>query len=215
MAAAHGMDAGGYTFAYVAGWAGGDLTCVRQAAETVTKAARRITSRCSTDTATVPDDLTATAWARRLGSASSWAQALRLTCANRGRHDRSGQPTPPGRGKRADTQTEDLRARPCEHRGSSAGAGTGVTPTGSPSAEPASTNSPPPQPRGKSPQTPMGRGRLTGRLQVAGGHPRLDEDRRGTVIDGVHHPGLPAADLSVLAPLGQQPAQRPGTPAGR
>jgi len=31
VAAAHGLDASGYTFAYVAGWAGGDLTCVRQA----------------------------------------------------------------------------------------------------------------------------------------------------------------------------------------
>jgi len=40
VAAAHGLDASGYSFAYVAGWAGGDLTHVRQAAETVTKAAR-------------------------------------------------------------------------------------------------------------------------------------------------------------------------------
>jgi len=57
VAAAHGLDASGYTFAYVAGWAGGDLTCVRQAAETVTKAARTILGRCSADTATAPDDL--------------------------------------------------------------------------------------------------------------------------------------------------------------
>ncbi len=40
--AAAGMDASGYTFAYVAHWAGGDLATVRQAAETVTKAARTI-----------------------------------------------------------------------------------------------------------------------------------------------------------------------------
>jgi len=57
VAAAHGLDASGYTFAYLAGWAGGDLTCVRQAAETVTKAARTILGRCSADTGTAPDDL--------------------------------------------------------------------------------------------------------------------------------------------------------------
>ena len=58
VAAAHGLDASGYTFAYVAGWAGTDLTCVRQAAETVTKAARTILAGCSNaDTATAPDDL--------------------------------------------------------------------------------------------------------------------------------------------------------------
>jgi len=48
--AAHGLDASGYTFAYVAGWAGPDLSLVRQAAETVTKAARAILSHCSTAT---------------------------------------------------------------------------------------------------------------------------------------------------------------------
>jgi len=57
VAAAHGLDASGYTFAYVAGWAGGDLTHVRQAAETVTKAARTILDHCSANTATAPDDL--------------------------------------------------------------------------------------------------------------------------------------------------------------
>ncbi len=61
VAAAHGLDASGYTFAYVAGWAGGDLTCVRQAAETVTKAARTILGRCSADAATGSDDLSDTA----------------------------------------------------------------------------------------------------------------------------------------------------------
>jgi len=61
VAAAHGLDAGGYTFAYVAGWAGGDLSVVRQSAETVTKAARTILSHCSADTTTAPDDVTATA----------------------------------------------------------------------------------------------------------------------------------------------------------
>jgi len=40
--AAAGMDASGYTFAYVAHWAGGELSTVRQAAETVTTAARTI-----------------------------------------------------------------------------------------------------------------------------------------------------------------------------
>ena len=40
--AAAGMDASGYSLAYVAQWAGGDPGTVRQAAETVTKAARSI-----------------------------------------------------------------------------------------------------------------------------------------------------------------------------
>ncbi len=61
VAAANGLDAGGYTFAYVAGWAGGDLTHVRQAAETVTKAARTILGYCSADTVTASDDLADTA----------------------------------------------------------------------------------------------------------------------------------------------------------
>ncbi len=63
MAAAHGLDAGGYTFAYVAGWAGGNLARVRQAAETVTKAARTILGRCSANTTTAAgsDDLADTA----------------------------------------------------------------------------------------------------------------------------------------------------------
>ncbi len=57
VAAAHGLDASGYTFAYVAGWAKGDLSHVRQAAETVTKAARTILGHCSADIDTAPDDL--------------------------------------------------------------------------------------------------------------------------------------------------------------
>ncbi len=61
VAAAHGLDASGYTFAYVAGWAGGDLTRVRQAAETVTRAARMILGRCSADPAAAPDGLADTA----------------------------------------------------------------------------------------------------------------------------------------------------------
>ena len=61
VATAQGLHASGYTFAYVAGWAGGDLTCVRQAAETVTKAARTILGRCSADSATAPADLAGTA----------------------------------------------------------------------------------------------------------------------------------------------------------
>jgi len=62
VAAAHGLDASGYSSAYAAGWAGGDLTHVRQAAETVTKAARTILGHCSVDTATAPEPGT---WARR------------------------------------------------------------------------------------------------------------------------------------------------------
>ncbi len=42
VAAANGLDASGYTFAYIAGCAGGDLSVVRQAADTVTQTARRI-----------------------------------------------------------------------------------------------------------------------------------------------------------------------------
>jgi len=61
VAAAHGLDASGYTFAYLAGWAGGDPAMVRQAAETVTRAARTILSHCSADTAAGSDDLADTA----------------------------------------------------------------------------------------------------------------------------------------------------------
>jgi len=57
VAAAYGLDASGYTFAYLAGWAGGDPAMVRQAAETVTRAARTILGRCSADSAAAPDDL--------------------------------------------------------------------------------------------------------------------------------------------------------------
>jgi len=48
--AAHGLDAGGYTFAYVATWAGGDPATVQDAADTVTTAARAILDRLDTDT---------------------------------------------------------------------------------------------------------------------------------------------------------------------
>ena len=57
VAAAHGLDTSGYTFAYLAGWAGGDPAQVRQAAETVTKAARMILGRGSAGTATGSDVL--------------------------------------------------------------------------------------------------------------------------------------------------------------
>ncbi len=56
--AAAGMDPAGYTFAYVAHWAGGDLATVRQAAETVTKAARSILRQLD-DTAARQDTATA------------------------------------------------------------------------------------------------------------------------------------------------------------
>ena len=42
VATAQGMHASGYSFAYVAGWAGGDLSIVRQAGDTVIRTARRI-----------------------------------------------------------------------------------------------------------------------------------------------------------------------------
>ncbi len=59
--AAAGMDAGGYTFAYVARWAGGDLATVRQAAETVTKAARSILRQLDDPAAGQADQDTAAA----------------------------------------------------------------------------------------------------------------------------------------------------------
>ena len=40
--AAAGMDSSGYTFAYIGQWAAGEVSTVRQAAETVTTAARAI-----------------------------------------------------------------------------------------------------------------------------------------------------------------------------
>jgi len=40
VATAQGMHASGYSFAYVAGWTGGDLSMVRQAADTVPQTAR-------------------------------------------------------------------------------------------------------------------------------------------------------------------------------
>ncbi len=61
VATAQGMHASGYSFAYVAGWAGPDLSIVRQAAETVTRAARTILGRCSADSGAAPDDLADTA----------------------------------------------------------------------------------------------------------------------------------------------------------
>ncbi len=42
VATAQGMHASGYSFAYVAGWAGPDLSVVRRAADAVTQTARRI-----------------------------------------------------------------------------------------------------------------------------------------------------------------------------
>lgn len=82
--------------------------------------------------------------------------------------------------------------------------------------------------RALSPRRQAHRGRLTRRLQVCGVHPRLDQHRCRTLVDGVHHPALPAAGRSVLAPLGRTPARRTGgssckqtqpsaqgTPAGR
>jgi len=42
LAAAHGLDAGSYTFGYVAGWSGGDVNKVRESGEQVVAAARRV-----------------------------------------------------------------------------------------------------------------------------------------------------------------------------
>ena len=54
--AAAGMDTAGYSFAYVAGWAGGDPAAVRRSAETVTTAARTILARLDpTEDATAAD----------------------------------------------------------------------------------------------------------------------------------------------------------------
>jgi len=65
VAAADGLDTSGYTFAYVAGWAGGDLSVVRQAAETVTTAARTILGHCSAAPTTWPTPPEPGTWARR------------------------------------------------------------------------------------------------------------------------------------------------------
>lgn len=54
--AAAGLDTAGYTFAYVAGWAGGDPAAVRRSAETATTAARTILARLDpTEDATAED----------------------------------------------------------------------------------------------------------------------------------------------------------------
>ncbi len=42
LAAAHGLDAGSYTFGYVAGWSSGDVNKVRESGEQVVAAARRV-----------------------------------------------------------------------------------------------------------------------------------------------------------------------------
>lgn len=48
VSAAAGLDASGYTFAYIVGWSGGNVDAVRAAAETVTSAARRIVEQLGT-----------------------------------------------------------------------------------------------------------------------------------------------------------------------
>jgi len=40
--AAHGLDAGSYTFGYVVGWSGGDVNKVRESGEQVVGVARRM-----------------------------------------------------------------------------------------------------------------------------------------------------------------------------
>jgi len=116
VAAAHGLDASGYSFAYVAGWAGGDLTRVRQAAETVTKAARTILGRCSADTATGSGDLADTA-SPRDGPAPSWVPAhLHQQSPSSPAHDRRSPSSscPPDRPTRAGRSwgSRWLRPRP-------------------------------------------------------------------------------------------------------
>jgi len=59
VATAQGMHASGYSFAYVAGWAGGDLSIVRQAADTVTQTARRILTPLDAAAATGQDSTAA------------------------------------------------------------------------------------------------------------------------------------------------------------
>jgi len=56
VATAQGMHASGYSFAYIAGWAGGDLSVVRQAADTVTQTARHILSLLNPATAAGQDN---------------------------------------------------------------------------------------------------------------------------------------------------------------
>ena len=63
VAASVGLDAAGYTFAYVAGWTGGEPALVRQAAETVTTAGRTILGRL--DPTNIPTAVGSRAWPRR------------------------------------------------------------------------------------------------------------------------------------------------------
>lgn len=56
IATAHGIDARSSSFGYVAQWAGGDVAVVRAAAETVTKAARRILARLDEATESAEDE---------------------------------------------------------------------------------------------------------------------------------------------------------------
>jgi antirestriction protein ArdC len=58
VATAQGMHASGYSFAYVAGWAGPDLSIVRQAADTVTQTARRILTPLDTAATAAGQDST-------------------------------------------------------------------------------------------------------------------------------------------------------------
>ncbi len=64
VATAQGMHVSGYSFAYVAGWAGPDLSIVRQAADTVTQTARRILTPLDTAAAAAGQDSTQTDSAR-------------------------------------------------------------------------------------------------------------------------------------------------------
>lgn len=49
--AAHGIDSGGYTLGYVAGWSGGDVATVKTTATRVAAHAKKILATLSTDTA--------------------------------------------------------------------------------------------------------------------------------------------------------------------
>jgi len=75
--AAAGMDPAGYTFAYVAHWAGGDLATVRQAAETVTKAAHSVLRQLDDPAADPADqDTAAAAYPRRLAYPADWPRVV-------------------------------------------------------------------------------------------------------------------------------------------
>jgi len=94
VATAQGMDASGYSFAYLAGWAGPDLSLVRQAADTVTQTARRILTPLAT-AAAVGQDSTPADSPRAAGASSGADQPPVPTAGTRACLGVAGGPSGP------------------------------------------------------------------------------------------------------------------------